>query len=64
MALATGQSECYRTMPTLSRGVEEPAGPTGLQFALLTMTQFHLTFWVSRTLPSMFALCPNTSVHL
>ena len=44
----------------LRRGVSRRFGrPTGFMFVLLTITQFHLPFWMGRTLPNMFALLPG-----
>ena len=44
----------------LRRGVSRRFGrPTGFMFVLLTITQFHLLFWMGRTLPNMFALLPG-----
>ncbi|KAF7314395.1 Mannosyltransferase [Mycena kentingensis (nom. inval.)] len=39
--------------------------PTGLFYALLTCSQFHVPFWMGRTLPNMLALFPvNLSAYL
>ena len=44
----------------LRRAVSRRFGrPTGFMFVLLTITQFHLPFWMGRTLPNMFALLPG-----
>ncbi|KAF5374448.1 hypothetical protein D9615_009109 [Tricholomella constricta] len=38
---------------------------TGLLYTLLTVTQFHLPFWMGRTIPNMFALLPvNIAISL
>ncbi|KAI9061200.1 glycosyltransferase family 22 protein [Trametes sanguinea] len=40
-------------------------GPTSVLFVILTLTQFHLLFWMGRTLPNMFALIPaNLALYL
>ena len=44
----------------LRRGVSRRFGrPTGFMFVLLTITQFHLPFWMGRALPNMSALLPG-----
>ncbi|OSC97695.1 glycosyltransferase family 22 protein [Trametes coccinea BRFM310] len=40
-------------------------GPTSVLFVILTLTQFHLLFWMGRTLPNMFALIPaNLALYM
>ncbi|KAI0351772.1 hypothetical protein OH77DRAFT_1506366 [Trametes cingulata] len=40
-------------------------GPTSVLFVIMTCTQFHLLFWMGRTLPNMFALFPaNVALYL
>jgi len=34
--------------------------PTSWLFALLMLSEFHIPFWMSRTVPNMFALLPGT----
>ncbi|KAI0715822.1 alpha-1,6-mannosyltransferase subunit [Cerioporus squamosus] len=50
----------------LRRAVSRRFGrPTAVMFVLLTCTQFHLLFWMGRTLPNMFALLPaNIALYL
>jgi hypothetical protein len=44
----------------LRRAVARRFGrPTGLFFTLITCSQFHIPFWMGRTLPNMFALFPG-----
>ncbi|KAF8161726.1 alpha-1,6-mannosyltransferase subunit [Mycena galopus ATCC 62051] len=39
--------------------------PTGLYYTLITCSQFHVPFWMGRTLPNMFALFPvNLAAYL
>ena len=45
---------------SLRRAVTRRFGrPAGFMFVLLSITQFHLPFWMGRTLPNMFALLPG-----
>lgn len=45
----------------LRRAVSRRFGrPTGFLYTLLTISQFHVPFWMGRTLPNMFALLPGT----
>ena len=45
---------------SLRRAVTKRFGqPAGFMFVLLSITQFHLPFWMGRTLPNMFALLPG-----
>ncbi|KAJ7592689.1 glycosyltransferase family 22 protein [Mycena floridula] len=50
----------------LRRAVSRRFGrPTSFFFALLTISQFHVPFWMGRTLPNMFALFPvNLGMYL
>ncbi|KAJ7188948.1 glycosyltransferase family 22 protein [Mycena filopes] len=50
----------------LRRAVSRRFGrPTGLYYTLLTCSQFHVPFWMGRTLPNMLALLPvNVSAYL
>ncbi|KAE9400656.1 alpha-1,6-mannosyltransferase subunit [Gymnopus androsaceus JB14] len=43
----------------LRRAVSRRFGrPTSLLFTIITTTQFHIPFWMGRTLPNMFAMLP------
>ncbi|KAF8805435.1 alpha-1,6-mannosyltransferase subunit [Phlegmacium glaucopus] len=47
------------TLCLLKRGTARRFGrTTGLLFAISTCSQFHLPFWMGRTIPNMFALIP------
>jgi len=44
----------------LRRAVSTRFGrPTSMWYALLAISQFHIPFWMGRTLPNMFALFPG-----
>lgn len=48
----------------IRRGVSRRFGrTTSIFFTLLTCSQFHLMFWMGRTLPNMFALVPGMAQH-
>ncbi|PIL35310.1 hypothetical protein GSI_02035 [Ganoderma sinense ZZ0214-1] len=51
---------------SLRRAVTRRFGRSaGFMFVLLSITQFHLPFWIGRTLPNMFALLPaNIALRL
>ncbi|KAF8754394.1 Alg9-like mannosyltransferase family [Rhizoctonia solani] len=56
LCLATGN---VYGLILIRRAVERRFGRgTSALFTLLTCTQFHLPFWIGRTLPNMFALLP------
>ncbi|KAF8910420.1 GPI mannosyltransferase [Gymnopilus junonius] len=47
------------TLTLIRRGTSRRfGGITGIFFALLSCTQFHLPFWMGRTIPNMFATIP------
>ncbi|PPQ98171.1 hypothetical protein CVT26_003217 [Gymnopilus dilepis] len=47
------------TLALIRRGASRRFGrTTGLFFTLLTCSQFHLPFWMGRTIPNMFATIP------
>ncbi|KAJ6631411.1 Alg9-like mannosyltransferase family-domain-containing protein [Mycena sp. CBHHK59/15] len=50
----------------LRHGVSRRFGrPTGLYYTLITCSQFHVPFWMGRTLPNMLVLLPvNLSTYL
>src|SRR5258706_9046479 len=49
---------------TIRRPLQMRFGRTaGVFFTLLTCSQFHLMFWMGRTLPNMFALFPGVSLR-
>ena len=57
LALATLNSV---GLSLLCRSVQRRFGRATAQlFVLLSITQFHLPFWMGRTLPNMFALFPG-----
>ncbi|KAF8972290.1 alpha-1,6-mannosyltransferase subunit [Flammula alnicola] len=53
------------TLCLIRRGIMRRFGrATGLFFSLLTCSQFHLPFWMGRTIPNMFAMIPvNLSTY-
>ncbi|ELU40128.1 alg9-like mannosyltransferase family domain-containing protein [Rhizoctonia solani AG-1 IA] len=60
LCLATGN---VYGLILIRRAVERRFGRgTSALFTLLTCTQFHLPFWIGRTLPNMFALLPASTL--